>query len=72
MRLGTELTELELDRLYDDARGFAGEEWKYVGQDAGGLWMVASGLPVGVRLLCSEVRVEVVDRVRVARDKILS
>ena len=51
MRLGTELTDVELDRLYDDACGFSGEEWNYVGQDAGGFWMVASGLPAGVRLV---------------------
>ena len=36
-------------------------------QDAGGLWMVASGLPAGVRLVCEGVRADVVERVRVAR-----
>ncbi len=67
VRLGTELTEAELDRLYDVACEFAGDEWKYVGQDAGGLWMVASGLPAGVRLVCEGVRADVVERVRVVR-----
>ena len=67
VRLGTEMTEEELDRLYDAAFEFTGEEWEYVGQDAGGLWMAASGVPAGVRLLCEGVRADVVERVRVAR-----
>jgi hypothetical protein len=65
--LGTELSEAELDRLYDDASALVGEEWKYEDKDAGGLWMVASGLPAGVRLVCDGIREDVVDRVRVAR-----
>jgi hypothetical protein len=63
VRFGTEWSEAELDRLYDAACRFSGEKWRYVGQDAGGLWMVTSGLPVGVRLVCCGVRSDVVQRV---------
>ena len=67
VRLGTELTQAELDRLYDAACEFKGQEWKYSGTDAGGLWMVASGLPADVRLAFDGIRADVVERVKVAR-----
>lgn len=55
-RLGTELTESELDDLYETACGFLGDVWEYHGSDAAGLWMVASSLPAGVRLEVDGVR----------------
>ena len=67
VRLGTEFSQAELDRLYDAACEFAGDEWKYVGTDAGGFWMGASGLPARVQLVCVGVREDVVGRVRTAR-----
>ena len=66
LRLATELTIVELDQLYDDACEFVGEEWEYQGTDAGALWMVASGLPTGVRLVCDGVPSDVLERVSVA------
>jgi hypothetical protein len=71
VRLGTEMTESELNDLYDTACGFDGDVWEYQGRDAGGLWMVASGLPDGGQLVCDGVRADVVERVWVARDGLL-
>ena len=67
-RLETELTDAETETIcMRTARGFVGDEWLYEGADPGGLWMVASGLPAGVRVVCDGVRGDVVERVRVAR-----
>ena len=67
VRLGTELTDAELNDLYGSACGFVGDVWEYQGADAGGFWMVASGLPSAVRLVANGVRADVVERVQVAR-----
>ncbi len=70
-QLGTELSATDLDDFYETAQGFLGYVWNYRGTDAGGLWMVACGLPAGVRLAAKNVRTDVIARVRITREDLL-
>lgn len=66
--LGTELSQTELEDLHETAHGFVGQEWNYLGTDAGEYWVVFCSLPPGARLVANGIPEDISERVRMAME----